>query len=727
MATHRPTEYRYTYEGDPTVAAAYLPQGKTLLRLLQQKAGFNDLSTKKIIRRFGDVVVTATKHFNLYHLHIVATTTAVQIYCRYRGFLATIASYGRAYVPSYNYASHSLVDDVAVQAPYFSWYGINDRVLSWATYNDRYFEELDVGAPGEIYYRGCLYVTVPYSGFRNAAVFAGRLVITAGRYMYHTDFRDKPYGLEEAVWTQINPSSIGTLDDYPAIVSPDGSKWYFHFPSTPNYYRVLITLTYDNGLITHTFDDSETIDSPYSNFSGSPINPDPVITNQETYSDRTIIDNSYYLGYYLDYTLELGSGDCGGGTPNKILAATFSSTMVVPSDWVPPEPAANVARLPYILRVVDISFGARRRGGEGCSTATDSMDWYYVYDDISLKSDADYVEVDSMVLLKDFDPQTGNVLTLVVHPSTGTTSYIEKIVTTTEETSSVSRVDTDNGSTVIANHQASRDTTTGTCVSWGGGLNATSSINPEFYGGEQYTTVTYNSEGTRTQHTQRYDQLGWTGYATLCGRPIQIFEDNTLTATVSSVTTETFTFSDTDNFSVAYPGIANHGVPEAACYDAQYGTYSAAGSSSPSIDVTDATCRMFLYVDLRAKSALMAETIISGPPTAYVTRIYWDTPDGEVNVITKPVGFLISTGSFQGSGPGAAILYGRAPQIYESGVLTAIEAKIVYNGDDALLWCKGTLGGEDFEHIASIDTVAGNTIDAISLDNEHTITDLGAF
>lgn len=70
MSKHRPTEYRFTFTGNKDRAAAARGIGKTLLRILQNKAAFADNQIRTLTHKLGDVTFTVTKHFNLYHLHI---------------------------------------------------------------------------------------------------------------------------------------------------------------------------------------------------------------------------------------------------------------------------------------------------------------------------------------------------------------------------------------------------------------------------------------------------------------------------------------------------------------------------------------------------------------------------------------------------------------------------------------------------------------------------------
>lgn len=70
MAKHRPTEYGFTFTGDPARALIARQTGKSLLRLLMQSASWQNLKQHTQRRQLDGVVYTVTKNFNLWHLHI---------------------------------------------------------------------------------------------------------------------------------------------------------------------------------------------------------------------------------------------------------------------------------------------------------------------------------------------------------------------------------------------------------------------------------------------------------------------------------------------------------------------------------------------------------------------------------------------------------------------------------------------------------------------------------
>ncbi len=69
---HRPTEYRFTYEGDAAAAYQFIPQAKTMMRVLMNKAAFSNRAIASMRKTFGNAVVTVTKHFDQYSVHVSA-------------------------------------------------------------------------------------------------------------------------------------------------------------------------------------------------------------------------------------------------------------------------------------------------------------------------------------------------------------------------------------------------------------------------------------------------------------------------------------------------------------------------------------------------------------------------------------------------------------------------------------------------------------------------------
>ena len=87
MAKHRPTEYGFTFTGDPARALIARQTGKSLLRLLMQSANWQNLKQHTQRRQLDGVVYTVTKNFNLWHLHIdVPSGETIPVVFGYHGF-----------------------------------------------------------------------------------------------------------------------------------------------------------------------------------------------------------------------------------------------------------------------------------------------------------------------------------------------------------------------------------------------------------------------------------------------------------------------------------------------------------------------------------------------------------------------------------------------------------------------------------------------------------------
>ncbi|MCP5414367.1 MAG: hypothetical protein H6961_07140 [Chromatiaceae bacterium] len=159
------------------------------------------------------------------------------------------------------------------------------------------------------------------------------------------------------------------------------------------------------------------------------------------------------------------------------------------------------------------------------------------------------------------------------------------------------------------------------------------------------------------------------------------------------------------------------------------------GPNTSSVVQKTGFARAFIDYDLRVGIALMVKTDVTWQENKYVgtTKLYWKVNgDEDIDIITVD-GILINPFTQYGLyGSTSSWKYLIYPYALESGGsstwtgFSLTRSDIVPNQDGTVLYCKGTLFGESFELMASVQIAAGDTIREIILDDELGINSIVA-
>ncbi len=729
MAKHRPTEYRYSYTGDPSVAALYVHKGKSMLRILQQKAAFQNNNTRTMRKRFGDVIITVSKNFNLYTLHIDAVPLEIEILaCAYRGFLTQNAT-GFGYVSKTapgTFETGAQID--LIESEFQHWLGLNDRVLTWRYGGTRY---QDVNATGstKVYYRGCHYVTTPGSACLGAAIFGNKLVVAAAGIrveLYHCDWNPTaPYGDTDPGWQAVDMNGFSLpFITAAGVADPTGSSWSFHFTNWSGAgTQLIIEVTLSAGGTTGVIVTSKTEEISNFNTSLSGTGPTEVVTvNPLQYPPASVAQGTTTsYGWYID-RLQSPKPDpytCPTGTSGAYVidgTVTAGPEVQVTIPWAPSAPASPNTRFAYtredFFATCNYSHNAT---GDATTTTTGT---------------SQKVATQNFVVATDYDPITNNKIILDVTPGEESGSSVDIAASTDTHNGTYSRTDQLDSSgqvthwnTIVTDLASS---TAGNCTDTSGLLaTADAGLEPNAVGQVDYiATSDFTGDSTQTT-TNTTDRTVTAHFGDLA---IIVFDEHRSDSTSTSSgtqTTNTTIFSATatgNNIPIQLtflnPGTSTCGVGSGI--DIQNNVTTSYGPIVNSSLVHTHTARMFLDIDLRAGCALMVETISDIEAATFHTSIYWQTPTTQIAVATLPGQRFIHNYLYYYECVGMAILYPNlnpfGDTLYLPGSLTSFNSRIAYNGYDTVLYCKGTMFGVDFESLVSLDVASGATLKANTLD-----------
>lgn len=205
---HRPTEYRYTYEGDAVAAAAYLPQAKTMLRILDTGMKRSEREIGSMTRQFPDAKITVRRHFNLYAIHIDAGSLESYPVCSLKGFYIEQSGGNGNYLLADPYNIPDYRNDI--QAGTHQQIASPILVVSWDWSEDWMHRGVSSDTP-HIYINGCYYTTVP-ENFKGATVYNGYVIANTTTRWYWRPFKNTPYEFDDDAL-------------YDEIINPNGWKW----------------------------------------------------------------------------------------------------------------------------------------------------------------------------------------------------------------------------------------------------------------------------------------------------------------------------------------------------------------------------------------------------------------------------------------------------------------------------------------------------------------------
>ena len=767
MAKHRPTEYRYTYTGDPAVAASLVHKGKHLMRILQEKMSFQGNKVRSMSKRYTNGTVTVHAHHGQWNLHIDAPVTVNPLVpCTALGFIFALGA-GKGFVESPNYGTTLTGPEIdELEGGRSNWYGLPQAdgepfLLSWQASQFKYFSVPLGGSENYIYYRGCIWVKAP-GYIQGAAVHDGFLVVIAnGNVRYIAWNPEVPYGeFVDGVWEQPDviwqtASKSGFFINFNETynASPDGALWYAHYveTTTPFYYELQISVVSNNVVIVNT--DSGNTDSQ-SEFVGNnyqiPRQDDFVVD----YAPGTFTDNSSYA--YFNADLVINPAYDGNNCDSVARATSANKTGPHPvggcfSDACgdSPPPLGNGIRYWYLGYDHDVVKGSIDQGGSPIDPCADSRTANQNIVQETDVWDTIWSANGTFDALTDTS-KTGAKITLSARRETGVSSWrtggtydrVRYEESTQHHKSFYISGASARASETVDGYQHNLTPSGQPCLDPLQPFLGVGFFSPQFHvgsGGWPYVDREGSGYQTTTSTDFSEDDYNLNVPSWYAGNPLNLVEE-VYTSRDNSTWTESLTGSNSDRIQYSAASIHNWDIPVYCnnCSEVILNSNTGCGFTIPltgsSTNTTSTTLtgtrtyRMYMEVDLKEEIALIVET--KGTANAnnvwdWTTELYWLTPSGRFQVfLPKPGAFITKPQYFQSGELPFAMYYPvstfkRGVTAYDGNAISDFEAQIIPRDDEVLMYTKGTIVGHQFDKLFSLQNAA-QTIEAAVAPNSPT-------
>ena len=765
MAKHRPTEYRYTYTGDPAVAASLVHKGKHLMRILQEKMSFQGNKVRSMSKRYANGTVTVHAHHGQWNMHIDAPVPGIPLApCSARGFIFDLGA-GKGYTESPTYVSVLSGDEIdELVAGRRNWYGNPQPsgdppyLISWERSEFKYFMRSLGSSENFIYYRGCHWIKAP-GGIQGAAIHDGFLVaVVNGNVRYIEWNPDTPYGEfnESGIWEQLGvvwrtASKSGFFINFNETynASPDGALWHAHYfeSQLPFYYELQISAIAGEIVILST--NSASTNST-SDFVGNNYQIPREDTFEVVFAPGTFTDNSTYAYYTADLIIN----PAYDGNNCETVARAISANRTGPHSTdgcyrdpctTGPGPLPNGIRYWYWAYNHDVTKGSVDQGGFPLDPCADSRTETQTITNETNVWDTDWTANGTFDVIRDVG-KFGGTVALRVRRETGVSSWrtggdYDRVAYRESTQHHVSNY-------IPAAGARAQETVDGYQPNLTpSGLPCQDPLNP-FYG-VGYFSPQYHAaggwpyvdrEGTQTQTTTSSNweegSSNLTVQSWFAGNLLNLMEEQ-YSSRETTTNTEDLAGTYSDRIQYSAISIHNWDIP-VFCFDCGNVTLNpntgcglfipvtggVVGSTSTSINGTR-TYRMYMELDLKEEIALVVETkgTVNNNAWTWTTRLYWITPAGEFSVFANVPGAFIVNFNFYQSGELPFLCYypvstyKRFSKVYDVNAISDFQAQIIPREDEVLMYTKGTILGHQFDKLFSLQS-AGQTIEnAVSPDS----------
>lgn len=736
---------RFILKGNTDLAMKYTSRSRLLLQQAMDRMGPDKAYWTRTLPDGTKVTVSSLGGIK----QVWISTIGAGIFkpCRSIGFLANVDSFGVGFLDHEDYSQiiqNSYVDDYVAGKQ--SWFSDQNYALTWDSYQFRYGTHEYSGSPN-IYLGGCLYAVAP-GEVTGIGVFENFLIAKVDRYFYYTTFRVNHYGTSDPGWTLLLDTGYILAKDRVAIANPSGDEWVIseYDPGSTSAGEVFFlhySVSLEDGLPVMVLDSYEYGSMNQSNIIDSALGSYYREDNhQESHTDGFYNDNVLTYCGRIDMTLNPDADSTNCDTEPRSLNISMSGPTVCTGFEDPP---SDVRRF-YFTAVKGNYEGSALGSSVGMP---DIPCFAHTSDSVQTINSGErgafqqWGDGTPFVVCKDWD-FNGEEVNLTLNPFIEY-SASEEGLTLTESRSSVrtqSGVIDELGALnarmeeAYTNLQPTLSPPGFPCISYSGG--GTYSVEViDIHDIFEYPTAHIHGVADFVQNSIDKETSSTTASTSIlfAGRTIsvhniaisEIFTDG-YTYTRNTVEDRDLTYSSGNYYSWGEIGCSSVGGPPSGLTIKENTTYHI----PTTVIQKTGTGRIIVDFDLRSGIILLLECSVVGDDTTAegTSRLYWDTPFGsDIVVLSKPGIVMNPTtqkGYWQTSALPKTIIYPYA-EVENSGPYTDFtvdKSYIIPNKDDTLLYVKGTMLGEDFEMMASVNTVAGSVISTVSVDKGNSINKL---